>query len=292
METVKNKKTELHIIAKNLLKNKVQNIDEAKVFLVGVNNLAYEILENEDFQKDLHNGIYVDDEFFLTSVNYILAYGKKAKDNAQLFPKREQIKEINLESFFKKYPDSVYESQIATEKSDLLFKFFAKDREILSEILKILKELQPFIISFSKKTGHRSLMKKKYSKFDNIPKNFEWNKVEIKITSDSDGAEICYGGKIIKKGDYIELGFSSNLKNHKKNREWDLLVALSIFTDKKLGRATPNTLIGTIKGKNGKTLSLDSIYQAKRHLSEALCVMFDTEKDPFVDISDKSSKDK
>lgn len=291
METVKNKKTELHIIAKNLLKEKVQSIDGVKMFIVGVNNLAYEILENEDFQKELRDGVYADNELFLTSVNYILAYGRKAKDNAQLFP-REQIKEINLNNFLKKYPDSVYESQIATEKSELLFKFLGRENETFHNLFKMVEEIHEMLKSFLKTYKHRASMKKKYQKFDNIPKDFEWDKVEIKITTDSDGAEICYGGKIIEKGDYIKLGFSSNLKNHKKNREWRLLVALSIFNDGKIERATPNTLIGMMKGVNGRNMSLDSIYQAKRHLSEALCSMFGTNKDPFVDISDKSGKDK
>lgn len=118
----------------------------------------------------------------------------------------------------------------------------------------------------------------------------DWVNLKLKFKQGLEDLEIFYKEKYIDTVNYKELGFSAATKNHKPNREWELLQSLSYFQKENPTRATTEQLKTTFSSKADKPISSDNMYHIKRNLSLKLeKIFFNIPKDssPF----DKTIKD-
>jgi len=126
--------------------------------------------------------------------------------------------------------------------------------------------------------------KKKIINIDlGLPEKIEWDKVTIKIKDGLKDIEIFYNEKFKRLVSFDEIGFSSNKKNMKENRQWELLKILSYLLSEDKKSATPNTLSRMLSTQTNKKITIDNLHQIKKSLSESLKNIFKTEEDPFLD---------
>jgi hypothetical protein len=158
--------------------------------------------------------------------------------------------------------------------------------EDLQEIKTSIKNLILKINPEEKIEGVKILEKDKIRNsvdFD-LPKHFEWSELELKIKEGKEDVEIFYKEKNLGIKSYVDLGFSANRKEHKPNREWNLLIYLSVFQKLNITEATPANLGPMFKNHTGGFgIKKDNVYQIKKILSDALKTIFKTEEDPFTD---------
>jgi len=116
-----------------------------------------------------------------------------------------------------------------------------------------------------------------------ITEAVQWNKVVLKVKEGKKDLEIFYDGNLIKTASYIELGFSANKKNHKPNKSWYLLIALSALQKTDIQQATPEQIKFMLKETSRNEISKDNVYKTKERLSNVLKFIFNTIEKPFVD---------
>ena len=120
-------------------------------------------------------------------------------------------------------------------------------------------------------------------KFD-FPKPIQWGELTLKIKDGKEDVEVVYKDKYYGTKSYIDLGFSSNTKNHKPNRLWNLLMMLSIFQNGNITGATSANIGPMFENHTGGFgIKKENFYQTKKLLSDALKTIFGTEEDPFID---------
>lgn len=291
MKKTSNTTKPFYATAKKLLEMKVSTIDEVKDFYVGVNNLASEISLNSAFIKELISLKYNDNLKLIRGVNHILGYGA-AVGHSGLFAKQSltafsPAKEVSLVLFFQLKPRAKDEIEIAQKEAKAYFDTFKKytkeDRERDEGTRKMVEETRRMVEELCKQLKPKSTSPKSKHTTDLVfPEVVQWCKVLLKVKEGGMDLEIWYDGKHIKTADYIELGFSATKKNHKSDRRWELLLALSALQMKDIKQATPNILIGMLKSYGGRPIKRENLHKIKQLLSRALKSIFETDEDPFT----------
>jgi hypothetical protein len=131
--------------------------------------------------------------------------------------------------------------------------------------------------------GMNRHQKKKYTIDLDFPEIVQWKKVLLKIKDGLQDIEIWYDNQHIKTTDYIELGFSSNKKEHKPDRKWSFLCILSVLQNEDITQATPNNITSMLAKRSNATISRANVHQTKRLLSKILRSIFKTGENPFID---------
>lgn len=126
--------------------------------------------------------------------------------------------------------------------------------------------------------------KKKRSLDFEFPEPVQWEKVTIKIKEGSEDMDIEYDKKHIATRSADYLGFNTKQKDvFHPNRQWQLLVIISLLYLTKIETATPTNLAASLtkyKG-DGKPVDVDNLYHIKQNLSSSLQEIFDTDDEPF-----------
>ena len=160
-------------------------------------------------------------------------------------------------------------------------------QDIKTRIKKIIFELSPeektnevedILIKNREKKKDKNIFK-----FDFV-QPIQWDGLTLKIKDGKEDLEVAYKDKALGTKNYIDLGFSSNTKNHKPNRGWQLLVILSVFQLRNITEATPANIGPMFKNHTGGNgITKENVYQTKRILSDTLKTIFKTNEDPFTD---------
>jgi len=116
-----------------------------------------------------------------------------------------------------------------------------------------------------------------------FPEIVRWEKVVLKMKQGLQDIEIWYDNKHIKTATYVELGFSSNKKEHKPDRKWNFLAILSVLQNEDITQATPDNLMSMLASYSNRATKRANVHQTKRLLSNALRALFNTGENPFVE---------
>jgi hypothetical protein len=111
----------------------------------------------------------------------------------------------------------------------------------------------------------------------------QWEKVVLKIKEGLHEVEIWYDKQHIKTASYIELGFSSNKKEHKPDRKWNFLLILSVLQNEDITRATTDNIMSMLAKYSGHATGRTNVHQTKRQLSKELRSLFKTGENPFIE---------
>lgn len=125
--------------------------------------------------------------------------------------------------------------------------------------------------------------KKNKSSFGlSIPSPIDWTKLTIKFKEGMNDVEIWYDNNHVQNTDYIELGFSSNKKNHKPDRNWVFLTLISYLLSTDIKEATPLALSDMVAKYTRKATKVGTIHATKKNLSKKLKQLFNTNESPFM----------
>lgn len=175
--------------------------------------------------------------------------------------------------------DHVFMSKINIDEKKLSFssnwKGLVKIKGYQTEIL------EEFLNKINKKETKYKKIKESSIKTYNIVK--DWSSLKLKIKEGLEDIEIFYKDKYIDEVNYKDIGFSSNTKNHKPNREWEILILLSYFQSTNPAQATPEELKNVLSSKTKKSITSDNLYRIKHNLSLKLGNIFNIPDDnpPF-----------
>ncbi len=131
--------------------------------------------------------------------------------------------------------------------------------------------------------GVTRTQKKKHTVELEFPEIVKWEKVVLKIKDGLQDIEIWYDEQHIKTANYVELGFSSNKKEHKPDRKWNFLTILSVLQNEDITQATTNNLMPMLAKYSGRATNRANVHQTKKLLSKALRAVFKTSDNPFIE---------
>lgn len=110
--------------------------------------------------------------------------------------------------------------------------------------------------------------------------DFKWENLELAFDEELQGLKVSYKKKYHGTFDFVQLGFSATIKNHKIDQRWNLLTRLSVYSTVKGHSANPKELARSM----GTTVG--NIHRIKSDLSSKLQELFKTDISPFVDRKD------
>lgn len=134
--------------ANNLLRIKVEKVEDVKKFYIGINKLAAQISLNASFINEFGSEKYNDNPKLLKGIIHILGYGQEVK-KSKLFETSPIVKEVNLDAFLEKNPQMKRKIKSIQIKAKVYFSTLkqrvdAQDEEIkkIKEELREIKEIK------------------------------------------------------------------------------------------------------------------------------------------------------
>lgn len=175
--------------------------------------------------------------------------------------------------------DGVFSTYVLNKKRK---KVFGKERKEQSEIYMVRSENLIPVSSPSAILGINRSVKKKSKIELNFPEIVQWEKVVLKIKEGMEEVEIWYDERHIQTANYVDLGFSSNKKEHKPDRKWNLLNIFSVMQNTDITQATPTNLMPMLARYSGHAIKMTNVHQTKKLLSNHLRNIFKTGDNPFT----------
>ncbi len=153
------------------------------------------------------------------------------------------------------------------------FDFNVFDREKTRQTLMSLHENILEIIA--QNNNKKKILGKQFDITD-----FKWENLELAFDEGLQELKVSYKKKYLGTFDFVQLGFSATIKNHKIDQRWNLLTRLSVYSTVKGQSANPKELARSMETTVG------NIHRIKSDLSSKLQGLFKTDTSPFVDRKD------